>query len=112
MPFEVVIKTFIRHTRRKGHKLEEGDKTEDAYDDIFYDEYVARSHSISSALTWRRAFHIVKAFIELGTKNTVESLQELYGLLYTTWTPAHRTPAQTHMFLRLSGAQWSPSRFL
>ncbi|KAH9927178.1 alpha/beta-hydrolase [Epithele typhae] len=55
----VVLKTFFQHAKRKTAKLKEDDKTEDAWDDIFYDE----------------AFHIVKAFIKLGTKNTVESLQ-------------------------------------
>ncbi|RDX53666.1 alpha/beta-hydrolase [Lentinus brumalis] len=55
----VVIKTFFKHSKRKGIKLKDGDKSEEAWDDLFYDE----------------AFHIVKAFIELGTKNTVESLQ-------------------------------------
>ncbi|KAL4249093.1 hypothetical protein ABKN59_005778 [Abortiporus biennis] len=55
----VVVKTFYKHARTKGRKLKDGDKSEDARDDIFFDE----------------AFHIVKAFIELGTKNTIESLQ-------------------------------------
>ncbi|CDO68138.1 hypothetical protein BN946_scf185003.g10 [Trametes cinnabarina] len=55
----VVIKTFIRHAKRKGIKLKDGDTTVQGWDDILYDE----------------SFHIVKAFIELGTKNTVESLQ-------------------------------------
>ncbi|KAI0751533.1 alpha/beta-hydrolase [Daedaleopsis nitida] len=55
----VVLKTFFKHAKRKGSKLKDGDDSERAWDDIFYDE----------------AFHIVKAFIELGTKNTVESLQ-------------------------------------
>ncbi|RPD66751.1 alpha/beta-hydrolase [Lentinus tigrinus ALCF2SS1-7] len=55
----VVIKTFFKHSKRKGIKLKDGDKSEQALDDLFYDQ----------------AFHIVKAFIELGTKNTVESLQ-------------------------------------
>ncbi|KZT13024.1 alpha/beta-hydrolase [Laetiporus sulphureus 93-53] len=55
----VVVKTLLKHGRQKGHKLKHGDETEEATDDIFYDE----------------AFHIVKAFIELGTHNTVESLQ-------------------------------------
>ncbi|THH31314.1 hypothetical protein EUX98_g2870 [Antrodiella citrinella] len=55
----VVVKTFYKHTKRKGQKLREGDHTEEATDDILFDE----------------AFHIVKAFIALGTRNTVESLQ-------------------------------------
>ncbi|KAI0677037.1 alpha/beta-hydrolase [Trametes maxima] len=55
----VVVKTFIRHAKRKGVKFKDGDDTVQGWDDIFYDQ----------------AFHIVKAFIELGTKNTVESLQ-------------------------------------
>ncbi|KAI0637973.1 alpha/beta-hydrolase [Trametes polyzona] len=55
----VVIKTFVKHAKRKGIKYKDGDGTVQGWDDILYDE----------------AFHIVKAFIELGTKNTVESLQ-------------------------------------
>ncbi|KAI9066431.1 alpha/beta-hydrolase [Trametes sanguinea] len=55
----VVVKTFIRHAKRKGIKYKDGDTSVQGWDDILYDE----------------AFHIVKAFIELGTKNTVESLQ-------------------------------------
>ncbi|TRM68106.1 hypothetical protein BD626DRAFT_480802 [Schizophyllum amplum] len=54
-----VIKTFAKHGKRKAKKFKEGDTQEDAKDDIFFDE----------------AFHIVQAFIEMGTKNTVESLQ-------------------------------------
>ncbi|KAI0650222.1 alpha/beta-hydrolase [Trametes meyenii] len=55
----VVFKTFVKHAKRKGAKIKDGDETVQGWDDIFYDQ----------------AFHIVKAFIELGTKNTVESLQ-------------------------------------
>ncbi|KAJ6628840.1 hypothetical protein B0H10DRAFT_1989479 [Mycena sp. CBHHK59/15] len=54
----VVIKTFLRHGKRLAIKQKE-QRPEEAQDDIFFDE----------------AFHIVKAFIEFGTKNTVESLQ-------------------------------------
>ncbi|TFK71796.1 alpha/beta-hydrolase [Pluteus cervinus] len=58
----VVIKTFFQHGKRRAELIKAGDgfKTEEAWDDIFYDQ----------------AFHIVKAFIELGTNNTVESLQQ------------------------------------
>ncbi|CCM05570.1 uncharacterized protein FIBRA_07797 [Fibroporia radiculosa] len=55
----VVLKTFLKHGRKKGHKWKDGDSEEEATDDIFFDE----------------AFHIVQAFIKLGTHNTVESLQ-------------------------------------
>ncbi|TBU23510.1 alpha/beta-hydrolase [Dichomitus squalens] len=55
----VVLKTFVRHTKHKTLKAKHGDESPRALDDIYYDE----------------AFHIVKAFIELGTKNTAESLQ-------------------------------------
>ncbi|RDB22775.1 AB hydrolase superfamily protein C4A8.06c [Hypsizygus marmoreus] len=55
----VVVKTFYKHGKRKAKKLKEGRDEEEALDDIFFDE----------------AFHIVKAFIKMGTKNTVESLQ-------------------------------------
>ncbi|KAH7931203.1 alpha/beta-hydrolase [Leucogyrophana mollusca] len=54
-----VIKTFYLHSKRKARKLKDHDDGEEALDNIFFDE----------------AFHIVKAFILLGTKNTVESLQ-------------------------------------
>lgn len=54
----VVIKTFGRHGKRLAARRND-DRPDEAQDDIFFDE----------------AFHIVKAFIELGTKNTVESLQ-------------------------------------
>ncbi|KAG2060090.1 alpha/beta-hydrolase [Suillus hirtellus] len=54
-----VIKTLYTHGKRKAKKLKNGDEKEEATDDIFFDE----------------AFHIVKSFILLGTKNTVESLQ-------------------------------------
>ncbi|KAH9894438.1 alpha/beta-hydrolase [Cubamyces lactineus] len=55
----VVFKTFLKHAKRKGVKYKDGDGTVQGWDDILYDE----------------AFHIVKAFIEFGTRNTVESLQ-------------------------------------
>ncbi|KAJ7929962.1 hypothetical protein B0H13DRAFT_2536479 [Mycena leptocephala] len=54
----VVIKTFLRHGKRLARKRNEK-RADEAQDDILFDE----------------AFHIVQAFIELGTKNTVESLQ-------------------------------------
>ncbi|EJD01135.1 lipase/esterase [Fomitiporia mediterranea MF3/22] len=54
-----VIKTFYKHYRRKASKYADGKKDEEATDDVLYDE----------------AFNIVKSFIELGTHNTVESLQ-------------------------------------
>ncbi|KAG1783122.1 alpha beta-hydrolase [Suillus placidus] len=54
-----VIKTLYTHGKRKTKKLKDRDEQEEATDDIFFDE----------------AFHIVKSFILLGTKNTVESLQ-------------------------------------
>ncbi|KAJ7284012.1 Alpha/Beta hydrolase protein [Mycena rebaudengoi] len=54
----VVVKTFFQHALKQKDKLKEK-RPEEAQDDIFFDQ----------------AFHIVKAFIELGTKNTVESLQ-------------------------------------
>ncbi|KZT29342.1 alpha/beta-hydrolase [Neolentinus lepideus HHB14362 ss-1] len=54
----VVIKTFLKHSKRKGQHFVDGDE-EVATDDIFFDE----------------AFHIVKAFLELGTENTLESFQ-------------------------------------
>ncbi|KAF9268159.1 alpha/beta-hydrolase [Marasmius fiardii PR-910] len=55
----VVIRTFFGHGKRKAVKLRDSVEEEEATDDIFFDE----------------AFHIVKAFIDLGTRNTVESLQ-------------------------------------
>ncbi|KAK0191165.1 alpha/beta-hydrolase [Armillaria mellea] len=55
----VAIKTFFAHGKRRAQKYKNGDTGEDAKDDIFFDE----------------AFHIVKAFIEMGTRNTIESLQ-------------------------------------
>ena len=36
----VVIKTFLAHSKRKGIKLKDGDKSEQAWDDLFYDECV------------------------------------------------------------------------
>ncbi|KAJ8086857.1 hypothetical protein PM082_005682 [Marasmius tenuissimus] len=54
----VVIRTFFGHGKRKAVKYQNSEE-EEATDDIFFDE----------------AFHIVKAFIDLGTRNTVESLQ-------------------------------------
>ncbi|KAH9844100.1 alpha/beta-hydrolase [Rhodofomes roseus] len=55
----VAIKTLVKHGRRKAHKHKDGEAIDEATDDIFFDE----------------GFHIVKAFIELGTHNAVESLQ-------------------------------------
>ncbi|KZP24716.1 alpha/beta-hydrolase [Athelia psychrophila] len=55
----VVIRTFLSHSKRKGKKLHNHDQKELSTDDILFDE----------------AFHIVRAFIALGTNNTVESLQ-------------------------------------
>ncbi|KAG5648902.1 hypothetical protein DXG03_000251 [Asterophora parasitica] len=54
----VVVKTFVQHGKRKAKNRKE-EQEADAKDDMFFDQ----------------AFHIVKAFIEMGTKNTVESLQ-------------------------------------
>ena len=36
----VVIKTFLAHSKRKGIKFKDGDKSEQAWDDLFYDECV------------------------------------------------------------------------
>ncbi|KAF7798891.1 hypothetical protein EIP86_010119 [Pleurotus ostreatoroseus] len=55
----VVLKTLFKHAKNKTRKLRDGDKTAVATDDVFFDE----------------AFHIVKAFIDMGTHNTIESLQ-------------------------------------
>ncbi|KAF9472963.1 alpha/beta-hydrolase [Pholiota conissans] len=55
----VVIKTFFEHSRSKAKRLRESKPDEIPQDDIWFDE----------------AFHIVKTFIDMGTKNTVESLQ-------------------------------------
>ncbi|KAI0265849.1 hypothetical protein BC834DRAFT_876659 [Gloeopeniophorella convolvens] len=56
----VVIKTFFQHAKRKQRRLREGKRGHEvATDDILFDE----------------AYHIVKAFIELGTMNTIDSLQ-------------------------------------
>lgn len=55
----VALETLLKHWRNKGHKLGVGDHTEESTDNIFFDE----------------AFHIVQAFIEMGTHNTTESLQ-------------------------------------
>ncbi|ESK94434.1 putative lipase esterase from carbohydrate esterase family ce10 [Moniliophthora roreri MCA 2997] len=54
----VVVRTFFSHGKRKAIKYKNSEE-EEATDDIFFDE----------------AFHIVKAFIDLGINNTVESLQ-------------------------------------
>ncbi|KAG1815580.1 uncharacterized protein BJ212DRAFT_1357329 [Suillus subaureus] len=51
-----VIKTLYTHAKRKTKKLKDRDEQQEATDDIFFDE----------------AFHIVKSFILLGTKNTVD----------------------------------------
>ncbi|KAG7096748.1 hypothetical protein E1B28_004160 [Marasmius oreades] len=55
----VAIRTFFGHGKRKAIKFRDSVEEEEATDDIFFDE----------------AFHIVKAFIDMGTRNTVESLQ-------------------------------------
>ncbi|PPR04039.1 hypothetical protein CVT24_010614 [Panaeolus cyanescens] len=56
----VVIKTFFKHGKRKAKRLAQSEQhKEEPQDDIFFDQ----------------AFHIVKAFISLGTQNTIESLQ-------------------------------------
>ncbi|KAJ3739568.1 hypothetical protein DFH05DRAFT_1513838 [Lentinula detonsa] len=56
----VVIQTFFKHGKRRAQKFKNSvEEEEEALDDIFFDE----------------AFHIVKAFIELGVRNTIESLQ-------------------------------------
>ncbi|KAJ3518062.1 hypothetical protein NLJ89_g103 [Agrocybe chaxingu] len=56
----VVIKTFFKHGERKFKRLKASHpEREVPQDDLFFDE----------------AFNIVKAFIALGTKNTIESLQ-------------------------------------
>ncbi|KAG9102351.1 hypothetical protein FRC06_002069 [Ceratobasidium sp. 370] len=53
-----VIGTFCRHYQTKIHKLKHGGQ-EVLTDDILFDE----------------AFHVVKAFVELGTHHTVDDLQ-------------------------------------
>ncbi|KAI0082430.1 alpha/beta-hydrolase [Panus rudis PR-1116 ss-1] len=55
----VVIKTLVKHLKKKCRKVKDGDGSTQATDDFLFDE----------------AFHIVKAFLELSTHNTVESLQ-------------------------------------
>ena len=69
----------MKHGRTKAHKYKDGEP-EEATDDIFFDEYVMLTRRPSWPPVLRvihRAFHIVKAFIDLGTHNTVESLQAL-----------------------------------
>ncbi|KAL1700195.1 hypothetical protein EV121DRAFT_214712 [Schizophyllum commune] len=58
-----VIKTFAQHSKRKARKFKDGDTEEDAKDDIFFDECIDY------------VLNYTIAFIEMGTKNTVESLQ-------------------------------------
>ncbi|KAJ1310944.1 hypothetical protein OPQ81_009456 [Rhizoctonia solani] len=53
-----VLSTFLKHYQSKVHKLKHGGE-ERLTDDLLFDE----------------AFHIVKAFVELGTHNTVDDLQ-------------------------------------
>ncbi|KAF9534722.1 hypothetical protein CPB83DRAFT_211167 [Crepidotus variabilis] len=56
----VVIQTFFKHWKRKVKRLnDEEPQKEIPQDDLIFDQ----------------AFHIVKSFITLGTKNTIESLQ-------------------------------------
>ncbi|KAE9410143.1 alpha/beta-hydrolase [Gymnopus androsaceus JB14] len=55
----VVIETFFKHGKRRAQKFKDSIEEEEARDDILFDE----------------AFNIVKAFIELGIRNTIESLQ-------------------------------------
>ncbi|KDN49521.1 hypothetical protein RSAG8_02223, partial [Rhizoctonia solani AG-8 WAC10335] len=49
-----VLSTFLKHYQAKVHKLKHGGE-EQLTDDILFNQ----------------AFHIVKAFVELGTHNTV-----------------------------------------
>jgi hypothetical protein len=72
----VVIKTFLRHGKRLARKRNEK-RADEAQDDILFDEQVVFALYPISLEHPCRAFHIVQAFIELGTKNTVESLQRL-----------------------------------
>ncbi|KAG8712777.1 hypothetical protein FRC11_014217 [Ceratobasidium sp. 423] len=53
-----VLATFLKHYQAKVHKLKNGG-SEELTDDLLFDQ----------------AFHIVKAFVELGTHNTVDDLQ-------------------------------------
>ncbi|CAE6500723.1 unnamed protein product [Rhizoctonia solani] len=53
-----VLSTFLKHYQAKVHKLKHGGEDQ-LTDDILFDQ----------------AFHIVKAFVELGTHNTVDDLQ-------------------------------------
>ncbi|CAE6523208.1 unnamed protein product [Rhizoctonia solani] len=53
-----VLSTFLKHYQSKVHKLKNGGD-EHLTDDLLFDQ----------------AFHIVKAFVELGTHNTVDDLQ-------------------------------------
>jgi hypothetical protein len=77
----VVIKTFIRHARKKTHKLAGWNNDEEATDDILYDEYVSKPWMHGSRKTHEecrdRGLHIVRAFLDMATHNTVESLQAL-----------------------------------
>ncbi|CAE6479404.1 unnamed protein product, partial [Rhizoctonia solani] len=53
-----VLSTFLKHYQAKVYKLKHGGE-EQLTDDILFNQ----------------AFHIVKAFVELGTHNTVDDLQ-------------------------------------
>ncbi|KIM46374.1 hypothetical protein M413DRAFT_17043 [Hebeloma cylindrosporum] len=55
----VVFKTFLKHAKNKTRRLKASKEEERPQDDVFFDQ----------------AFNVVKAFIDLGTKNTIESLQ-------------------------------------
>ncbi|KAG6915654.1 hypothetical protein DXG01_010524 [Tephrocybe rancida] len=78
----VVVKTFFQHGKRRAKDIKEGRETEDAKNDLFFDE----------------AFHIVQAFIEMGTQNTVESLQSFTN----THVPAPPWAAVSPVLIPLS----------
>ncbi|GJE84268.1 alpha/beta-hydrolase [Phanerochaete sordida] len=78
----VVFKTFFKHVTAKGRKFKDGDDKAVATDDVFFDE----------------AFHIVKAFIQMGTENTVESLQAFTN----THVPAPYWAAVSQVLIPLS----------
>ncbi|KAJ7590893.1 Alpha/Beta hydrolase protein [Mycena floridula] len=73
----VVLQTFLSHGKQKAKKYRDGEP-EEATDNIVFDE----------------SFHIVKAFIELGTKNTVESLQGFTNTHVASIPPAAVCPVR------------------
>lgn len=86
----VVVGTFLNHGKRKAQKLKKGEPENEATDDILFDQ----------------AFNIVKAFLDMTTKSSVESTQAFMNTHIPAPPWATVVPVQIPLVTCNKAADW------